>query len=455
MSAPPYEESDPSSDLSFIQTPPYEPPLDQIPPYSSAISYYGTALLKTEFDTPYAASTCLGMHPVILELNSNQLKIFEFADKSVCSSIEALFTHQNYFENSLKPEPRFPEADYLMDGDAYLDDAPELGKSFMTKIKSKLSNHKTQKKLNELVLRQSEFINNGMLLEPTDDAEVYLKFAQKYRGKLLHSLTLQNLQIGEAPSTSSSTYRGVQPCQNCSSVIKYRNSLRLRVEYRQILLHMWSFYAMVHWYRNLSIGKDLTWSLDTRTVSRIKSIPRHFTAFNNAMLSAVANEALLPLNREPQRTKLVSSHHDDHSFCSSEFCSVMSESRGSVSTAASEVSDKLSDTGHLVSVISGLKIECNEDYYKPSEKQYISNCIPLLNSYDKWTGTKLTILNVEYMLPQNDSHNKSNKDMVFILPVCFEGLVKSYSKQFRNQQIKMTNKCREFFVDNRGLVSIE
>lgn len=443
-----------------IDTPPYEPPLDQIPPYSSAISYYGTALLRHEFDTPFSAtsSSSANLKPVILELNSNQLNIYDFADKSVCASLEAVFAHQNFFEDSNKAEPRLPENDYALDGDAYGDAGADNTISIVSKLRSKFASHKMEKRLSDLATHHNDLIDNSMLLEPTSDTAVYEKFSRKYRGKLIHSLTLQNLQLGEAPSTSSATYRGSGRCKGCSSLIKYRNSLRLRVEYRQMTVFLWSFFAMVHWFRNLSIGRDLAYSLDTRVVSRMKSIPRHFTAFNNAMLTAAANEALLALPSSAETVDVKRSWEmagGEESGYNSDASSVMSgiPRRDSSSTAVTTATEASKTEENQYVMINGIRIVCFEDYYKPSEKQYISNCIPLLNSYDKWTGTKLTVLNVEYMLPKSDSQSDS-EDMVFILPMNFCNLVKSYSKQFSNQQVAMTNNCRDFYVDERGLVSV-
>lgn len=449
-----------------MAAPPYEPELppyvDEIPYYSPSLEYYGFAMLKVEFDTPWSCRSA-PMKPVVVELNSNQLRLYEFAgDKSVISVVESLFIYQNFDDGSTNaygsssiPETssNVPHA-YLFDGDAYGDvELGGLSPTVISKLRKHFSNKKIQRKLSTKL--PAEMCNNGLLLEPTSDDRVYLKFASKYRGKLLHCLTLQNLAVGEAPSINLHNYKedGLMCYDNSVSLLQHRNALRLRIEHFQLLLQFWSFYGMVHWFRNLSIGRDLSSLLDNRLMTRFKSIPRNFSSRNNALLEASAREAsrlnhrLLIKGRDTNTS--FESFLDRSSVMSSAGASSMdSLLSAGTSIMSAEVNEK------TTADIFGDKIVCYENIYTPAEKQYISNCIPTLNSFDKWSGSPMTLSNYMDLLPKNDSQNINSKGKVFISPNTFNSLIKGHVKNVQRSYASMKNECKEFYVDDTGLVSL-
>uniref|UniRef100_A0A0L0NYW7 Uncharacterized protein n=1 Tax=Candidozyma auris TaxID=498019 RepID=A0A0L0NYW7_CANAR len=434
----------PSYTEAELPLPPYE--ADKIPNYTPSLVFSGVALLKKEFDTPWLGSVGL-MKAVFLELNSNQLNIYELKDKAVASMVEVLFHHQNHDNRSprLNSISSSNSDDYVFDGDAYGEDSVEHGPNVFGKLRKKFVSHKAEKKLAQLPAF-SQFANNGMLLEPTSDVATATAFARYHRGKMLHSFTLLNLQVGEAPSTNSVSYKEDQTSPTSAvALLKYRNTLRLRIEYCQILLHFWSFYSMVHWYRNLCIGRDLASSLDTRNVTRLKSIPRDYSASNIALLSAAAREALGRFQGDSKRS-LLYSESSTSSSSDSDSDSVMS--RCTNETACTNYNDYSVE-------IYGTKIACLEEYFSPVEKQYITNCIPVLNLYDKWVGLRVTVLNYERMLPKNDALNVNENGRVFILPMTFSSVVKTYQKQFKSLLETLTRACKEYYVDDKGLVSID
>lgn len=446
-----------------MAVPPYDcllpPYVDEIPTYSASLEYYGLALLKIEFDTPWS-SRAGPLRPVVAELNSNQLRLYEFAaDKSVISVVEALFAFQNSEDGSVLPKGNTGSSGttsqdvYLFDGDAYGDDAlVGLSPTVLSKLKKHYSDKKTERKLKTKL--PAEVSNNNLLLEPTSDLKAYHAFAAKYRGKLLHCFTLQNLNVGEAPLVNLQNYKE-DNASSCHSValLRYRNTLRLRVEHFQLLLHFWSFNGMVHWFRNLCIGRDLASLLDTRAVNRLKSIPRNFSLRNNALLEASAQEAArLDSSTFKARNSVgsVDSFMDGYSDSSS----VGRSSVDSLLTGRTSV-----DSGNMpqktTTEVFGDRVVCYENSYSPAEKQYISNCIPTLNSFDKWAGAELTLSNYTRLLPSNDDHNINEKGKVFISLNTFNSLVKTHLKLFQKLLSLMTNECRTFYIDNTGLISID
>lgn len=433
------------------ELPPY---YDEIPSYSASLEYYGLSLLKIEFDTPWNYHPSL-LKPVVVELNSNQLRLYEFrADKSVISAVEALFFHQNHEDETLrKPvESVNTMSSYLLDSDAYGDD--ELAGPLPTVV-SKLKKHYSDKKVQKTLKKglPAEVANNRLLLEPSADDAVYREFALKFRGKLLRCFTLLNLVVGEAPSIHLQSYNeySLKSLARSATLLRYRNTLRLRVEYVQLLLHFWSFKGMVHWYRNLMIGRDLASLLDTRVVARLKTIPRSFSARNNALLEASANGAMseeysIMMKQRASVTSLAS-YLDGSSTSSSRF------SMESVLTGASSIEQEILLL-RITTDIYGEKVVCYENIYTPAEKQYISNCIPTLNSFDKWVGRLVTLSNYNQFHPKNDANNINEKGEVFISRSTFGSLVKGHTNSFQKAQAALTNECKDFYVDDTGLVSV-
>ncbi|KAM9933161.1 hypothetical protein OXX80_007214 [Metschnikowia pulcherrima] len=420
--------------------PPYK---DESPEYTSSLQFYGLALHKVEFDTPWSDRSS-SLKPVVVELNSNQLNLYEFcADKTVINAVKQLFKHQNYDDGSSHEQAADNSDDYLFDGDAYGDASPNPHKPMFSKLRNRIDKKKSQKFLHAL---PPDVCNNNLLFEPVSDPQNYTTFAATYRGKLLHSYTLSNLSVGEAPSSMSANYKE-DKSHNKFALVKYRNALRLRVEYTQMLLHFWSFHGMVHWYRNLCVGRDLAASIDERKVSQIKSIPRNFSLANNALLEASAREAL---TFNPETRKMA--HRD--SFSSVEDCSsCFSEcSLGSTGTRASSIETCPDFCKKAAVDIFGSKIACLENMYTPIEKQYISNCIPVLNSFDKWIGAKVTISNYESFMPKNDKSNVNEENRVFISQYTFNTSVRNYNKHAPSAGVR---KCKDFYVDSAGLVSLD
>ncbi|PVH15477.1 uncharacterized protein CXQ87_003319 [Candidozyma duobushaemuli] len=426
MLPPSYSESQRPQAVSSTDLPPYVQ--DKTPGYSPSLAFHGVALLKKEFDTPWSSSSG-PLRAVCLELNSNQLNIYDLKDKNLAGIVEALFQFQNHDNRTAKPASQRSSSDYLFDGDAYGDDAMDNGPTVFGKLKKKLSTHKAEKKLAQL-----------------PSYPTAARFFKTNKGDILHSFTLSNLQLGEAPSTNSINYKEDSTSPTSSvALLKYRNTLRLRIEYCQLLLHFWSFHGMIHWYRNLCIGRDLSTSLDARSLTRLKSIPRDYSASNIALLSAAAREALSPFESESKRS---GSYSSSIRSTDSEEDSIMS--RCSHDTACTTVADCIRSKVE----INGMKVICFEDLYTPVEKQYISNCIPVLNSYDKWVGSRVTVSNFEHMLPKNDANNVNENGRVFISPMSFCSSVKAYQKQFPGLS-KSRKKCKDYYVDDKGLVSID
>lgn len=432
-SVPPYEEG---------ALPTYTPLLALLPQYTLLLQFYGVALLKNEFSTPWSAATGT-TKPVLLELNLNQLRIYELSgDKLVLALVEALFMHQNYDDGEAAPVARADD-EYLFDRDAYGDDAPSQGPNVLTKLKRHLVSKKTEKRL-ALLAAHPEFADNGMLFEPTGSLREYEQFARSHRGRIMHLYTLQNLDVGEAPCVGVARYKE-DAVLNRSALVRYRNTLRLRIEYRQLLLHFWLFHGMVHWYRNLCIGRDLALLLDLRNITRLKLLPRSYSAVNNALLDAMARES----HRNTFDAE-IKGHRPLVSLIS-ELLAESVDGRLLLVLRCSSVSSTYSpDTV----CINGVTIACRENHYTPVEKAYISNCIPNLNLFDKWVGLRITLSNFSHMLPKDDARNINKGDKIYISYTTFENLVRTYQKLFSTLYPLLKHHCKEYYVDDTGLVSL-
>ena len=110
-----------------------------------------------------------------------------------------------------------------------------------------------------------------------------------------------------------------------------------------------------------------------------------------------------------------------HSDTSSENSSVFdNERRGSIvsTTTSIEPVDYVT--------INNYKFYSQEYTFTTVEKQYISNCIPDLNSFDKWNGKLITVSNVDHFI--RDKRSFEDKDDVFISYAALGNLVQSYDK---------------------------
>lgn len=412
-----------------VDAPPYSageaPPYDNTAPtYHASLEFFGLALFRVEFDTPWSYRAGL-LQPVVVELNSSQLRIHALAaDKCVAATVKALFRHQNhdYDESADAHAP-----DYFLDGDAY-GECGDDSAGVLLRFRRRMGDRQVQRRLAGKL--PPEYLHNGLLFEPTAARTRYAAFAARYRGKLLHSFTLQNLAVGEAPSARLRNYKEDKQRSRYAD-LHYRNALRLRVEHVQALLHFWSFHGMVHWFRNLRIGSDLALALELRKLAVLKSIPRNFSASNNALLQAAAEEALLALEEK-------------HPCPDSDTALSQCPSLCSLSSFSSCASDSSAEPcGSCTAEIFGNRLVCLEDAYSPMEKQYISNCIPVLNSYDKWAGSMITLSDSLYYTSHCHPGN-------VIIPLdAFNAMVKNKRK---HAQLDF-HECREFYIDDVGLVS--
>lgn len=427
----------------MLGLPPYS---NEAPAYNPSLNFYGVALFETEFVTPWKARPETS-RPVVLEINTNQLKVYEFvARKHVCATIDALFFQHNFDDGtSSKRSGAVLDTD-LFDGDAYGDDNTAAGPGILKKLRLRYNAKRALRRLRGPL--PEEIANNGVLLEPTTNTEEYEKFSASHRGKLLHCFTLQNAQIGEAPSTHSECYKEDGSTRYTATFTPFRHLVRLRVEFMQVLLHMWSFHGMVHWVRNLTIGRDLALLIDVRSLLHLKLIPRHFLIANNALLEASAREALLQLPLKQFGQPVGQRAHRDSVVTLELKSSLLTRTSGTsgMSTNSRRSSSSASSADSVASVYS------LDDLYTPLEKQYISNCIPTLNLYDKWVGRKITVLNIQLMLTPENLEVMGRNGRCFIAVDLFNSRALSYVCKPLAAYGELPNTCREFHVENKGLV---
>ena len=532
--------------------PAYSAPLDQLPQYEPSINFQGMALIKTEFITPYQANTgTRAWKPVILQMNSTQLQIYNInVDKKLQDIIVNLYFELNslnqltidlnaeYKKNNNGVDFDFhrnsADAEYLDDlfsGDAYGSGGPVDGcksifnESKFSKLCNKIKTQKTQKTMAHIKDYYHILKDNQLLFEPslnagtTATATATAKNFDKYKGQLLHCYSLANLHVGEAPSLNqliSAMYKEDQSSSpsNNSSLVKYKNTLRLRIEYKQILLQFWSFHAMVSWFRSLMIGKDLSQPLESRTVTKLKSIPSRFSSRNNALLAATAAAASYgqrnrssggsrSRNRSRSRGNISSevveepteiedvysnptnqylAHKEDNtnmnnnnnnnnassaeSTHSSVFERESRSSSSSITSSSASSSSSLFSTSDSSDIglvtIHNYKFVSKDNVYTTVEKQYISNCLPDLNSFDKWSGKLVTISNADHFI--RDERSYKNKNDVFISYSALGDLVNLYDKKFQQLEsnslglhAKNSGKLcttRTFLIHQDGLVAV-
>lgn len=447
-----------------MSVPEYTPPQEELPNYQPSLQYYGLCLTKTEFLTPYHANPRRSWKPVILELNSTQLNFYDLNCSSHLKNlIISLYGEQNqlddlainlnndYQQRKSASDIVIEQLDDLFAGDAYgglnLGEISEELAHFKTsasdKVMKKWGNYKTNKSFKHLSSYYKEMKNNLMLMEPTSNYEEY-RYSQlyKYRSDLINSYTLDNLKVGEAPSLNqliSALYKEDTKSTNqpISTLTKYKNCLRLRIECKQMLLQFWSFHSLINWFRNLSIGKDLCKPVDQRLITKLKSIPNRSNLRNNALLIASAAAAAISPNTHSTRTS-ISTNVSTSSKNSSELIfsnTPRRESLASIDSYLEEVN------------IQGYNFVSNDNLYTPIEKQFISNCIPDLNSFDKWSGADITLSNYQHYL------KKDNLKDIFINYTQLYDLVIEFDKKFIKQ--KINGDSRSFLIHENGLVSVK
>lgn len=445
------------------ELPAYTKAQDALPTYEPSLQLYGLALLKTEFLTPYHYNTGKRTwRPVVLELNSTQLNMYQL---NVSSGLEqlvmALFHHQNQLlelalnvKNDHKPDELLvmEQFDELFAGDAYGGDVPQdvFSMTKSEKLRYKLTQKRHARAISNIAAYSHDIADNHMLFEPVTSAVAFTKFKAAYCGAIVHSYTLDNINVGEAPSLNhliSALYKEDKHPTNASTLVKYKNCLRLRIECKQVLLQLWSFYAMVQWYRNLNIGCDLCKPVDSRNITKLKSIPSRYSSRNNALLAATAAAAsYLPHPSPPEPETDWIRMAPDKLDCVSHTLSLFSR-RGSVGSQDSSI--------HLVSIpshtvtINKQKLVLYESYYTTIEKQYISNCIPNLNSFDRWSGRDLTLLAFNLYAPTTVKPLAAGDDIF----ISCDALLDSVHAVQRKRAQRL-GECRRFLIHENGLVSV-
>lgn len=469
--------------------PEYTTSSETLPTYTSSINFYGLALLKTEFLTPYQYNNGnRSWKPVLLHMNSTQLNMYNInGEKKLQDLLINLYFELNNLNqltidvnteykknNGMDFNLNQVDLNDIFSGDAY--GGLEGNKSMFSeskfgKLKNKFKTQKNHKILSTITNYYDILKDNQLLFEPTS-GDIKGTTFEKLKGSLLHSYSLAHLQVGEAPSLNqliSAMYKEdhSSSTSNISSLVKYKNSLRLRIEYKQVLLQFWSFHGMISWFRNLSIGRDLSLPLELRTVSKLKSIPSRYSSRNNALLAATAAAASYgrgrhhsteaaaasdehamfrasQLTHKELDSDVISTDGEDESI----FDNVQQQVRRESATSSITSSD---DTGYVT--INDFKFVSRENEYTTVEKQYISNCVPDLNSFDKWNGRLITISNAEFFV--RDERNYKNKDDVFISYSALGDLVQLYDRKFSNlHQPDKISSTRTFLIHQSGLVGI-
>ena len=94
-----------NSDIPPPPPPPeYSQSHEDLPEYTSSLNYYGLSLIKTEFITPYQYNSGnRSWKPVLLELNSTQLKIYNLSiDKKLQDLLICLYFELNCLDQLTK-----------------------------------------------------------------------------------------------------------------------------------------------------------------------------------------------------------------------------------------------------------------------------------------------------------------------------------------------------------------
>lgn len=408
--------------LSIPNTNMLPPSYDERPPYSPSLESYGLALFKIERKTPWSDEST-SLQPVILELNSNQLRIYLLSDNSRTQLlIRALYRYQNGCDGKDVSD----EWDSSDDDDEEDLLTPKNSSGLLTRLKDKALRAKLLSVLKSQLL--PSFCDNQYLFEPTDSAAKYKKFFDKHKGELLHVCTLLNLSIGKAPFLGLLKKRKLLDTKNNPALLHDRNVLRLRVEHMQILLHFWSFHGMVHWFRNFLIGRDLAQLIDHRRLLVLKS---------------VSSSPLLLDEGSFSETK-PATHHMRHPSTSSEESLRNSLFSGQ---SADTFGDEVAARNYVT--IMGHDLYCLEDAYTYFEKRYIGRCLPILNSFDKWQGSKMALSNFDLLGLESDGKFPEVDGQMYILGRKFNKAARSLSTSSSGSSGQGV--CKEFYVYQLGL----
>ncbi|ODV77922.1 uncharacterized protein CANTADRAFT_91370 [Suhomyces tanzawaensis NRRL Y-17324] len=459
--------------------PAYLPPNDSLPPYKPSLEYYGLALIKTEFTTPYHYNTHdRRWKAVLLEINSTQLNIYALRDRKLLEVVVCLYSHLNSLSELINdvnhdhaPNDNASRSSINLDigGDAYGNEpVRELVVSGLGRLRMKHKKYRSARTLHDLGRYLLILGNNGLLFEPTTSRRQFDHVKLHYAGDLVLSYTLCNLQLGEAPSLHqliSAMYKEEKDCSNAATLVRYQNVLRLRIEYKQVLLQFWSFHAMVHWFRQLTVGRDLSYPLEARVVLRLKSIPSRASSRNNALLVATAAAASYRSSDRPQAglrqlvpseglfLALVAAKGSDLPVSISSASS--SESvfdTTSTATAVTAATDPEPKPLNTTITVLGHQFVSYDAHHTTVEKQYISNCIPDLNSYDKWNGKSLTLSHYQLFV----EHSKGKVAQPLPSDDLFIGYptLMANANTYEKAQVERGGTCRTFLIHSGGLVSV-
>lgn len=459
----------------LVKPPKYRQSSEELPSYKPSLEFYGLALLKTEFITPYARNNSgRSWQPVGLELNSTQLRIYNLTvDKKMQDLIVALYREVNYLKDHIEAyKVEVSKSEELLDVEDSHDEDAYSGRhlnkqeeSRSRRMKRSFFRKKATKALKNLCTYYSQLKHNRMLFEPVSSREQFSDFKANYVDSLIASYTLSNLSVGEAPSLkhllTPNFKEEKNKMNNFYSLVNYSNTLRLRIEMKQILLQFWSFYGMIHWFRHLKIGCDLSAPLEIRNVCKLKSIPCSRSQRNDALLqggvdnrqredkqvdfhhsarqgSAFSSIACTQAERYTQNSPRSDNVASASSLCNSSSCSIFSNELISEQSLGSESSDQ----ERCTRILNGFPLTSYENYYSEIEKLYISNCIPDLNSFEEWDGKWVTISNyLTYV-------NKKCADIEGDLYVAPSDLVRKYQPRIPELI------CRTFIIDTNGLVAL-
>lgn len=301
----------PSYFESTSKCPEYTAPNDTLPSYTPTLESFGLCLIKPEFLTPYKSAN-KSWEPVLLELNLTQLIVYELqCSKDLKNLITSLFKVRN-------------------NGDW------EITDSFFDRLQ-KTSGLKSLGKLHNLVK------DNKMLFEPVHTRQEFLKVIHQYKCTESQRYTLNASRVGIAANMHE------HPRDDPLTVIKYKNTLRLRVETLQALLLFWSFDSMVSWFSDLDAGKELSNNYRSQNMDGPKSLP-NFTTYRNILALGIDDT-------------ISTDHHID---------------------------------------INGYPLYISNNY-NTTDLSFIKACLPRLNSYDKWP--KLVLSNFDQFECSNINNN--------------------------------------------------
>ncbi|KAG5420567.1 hypothetical protein I9W82_002448 [Candida metapsilosis] len=456
-----------------MELPEYTKASETLPNYTSSVNFYGLALLKTEFLTPYQGNNGnRSWKPVLLHMNSTQLNMYNInGDKKLQELLINLYFELNNLNqltvdlnsdykkaNGVNFDTTPVDADDIFAEDAFGSGCKSIfNESKLGKLKNKLKAQKSNKTLATISSYYDILKDNQLLFEPSS-GDISGTTFEKFKGSLLHSYSLTHLQVGEAPSLNhliSAMYKEDHSLStsSMSALVKYKNTLRLRIEYKQVLLQFWSFHGMISWYRNLSIGQNLSFPLEMRSIGKSKPITSQYNRGNKALLDATAAAATYGRERF---SSIESGTDEPRSAPESEVVStdgeedqIFDNSQYARRESAASSPSMLDGMGYVI--LNGYKFASKESFYTTNEKQYITNSIPDLNSFDTWFGKLLTISNAEFFV----NENKKGKGDVLISSNALGDLVQQFDKKFANSNGVKTSSTRTFMVQRDGLVGVE